>query len=342
MWQSQQTISLDNSECVLGFVPSSSGNVLAGYTSMKAIKIFDPSKASIKESLTGHEKSITGICWQPNSDNVLFSSSLDKTVKMWDLREKNRNVKTFTFQRGGGELFCVGCNGDKVFAGARGNVHSWNVESGAADRTLKTACNDITQVTFRYSDANKLYVASTEGVVTIYDISQEDEDEAFIDAISTEQSISQMGFYGDSNSFLWCLTPTEELNLWNLDNEEQPNVATWKLDLRETLSTKSKLEIFNLIGCSWEQQKSLLYLFAGSLKGEIGVFSVIGKEITHISSLTDTHSDAVKAVCALGDSLWTAGDDDIVGVWKKASSSTVKRQDRKKKKGDKTPYSRKK
>jgi WD40 repeat protein len=63
----------------------------------KAIKIFDAQSLRVKDSLAGHTSSITGVCWQPGSDNVLFSSSLDKTVKMWDLREKNKNTKTFTF-----------------------------------------------------------------------------------------------------------------------------------------------------------------------------------------------------------------------------------------------------
>lgn len=39
------------------------------------------------------------------------------------------------------------------------------------------------QVSFKYGDKNKLYVASTDGVITIYDVSQEDEDDAFIDGL---------------------------------------------------------------------------------------------------------------------------------------------------------------
>lgn len=58
-----------------------------------------------------------------------------------------------------------------------------SIESGTQHPPLQTSNEEITQVAFRHTDKNILYAASTEGVVTIYDISQEDEDEAFIDGL---------------------------------------------------------------------------------------------------------------------------------------------------------------
>lgn len=49
---------------------------------------------------------------------------------------------------------------------------------------------EITQVAFRHTDKNRLYTANTEGVVTVYDISQEDEDEAFIDGLFVPRVIN--------------------------------------------------------------------------------------------------------------------------------------------------------
>lgn len=103
-----------------------------------AIKVFDANKTQLKHTLKGHTGTVSGVCWEVDSDNVLFSSSNDKTVKMWDLREKNPNVKTFKFgedtplyhrliclEKGGRELSCVATNGDKVFAGSQKSVNSW-------------------------------------------------------------------------------------------------------------------------------------------------------------------------------------------------------------------------
>lgn len=105
MWQSH-TVSLDKAECVLEFVASPTNHSLACATSKvclrtlvnnkMAIKILDPTSSQVKETLTGHEGRVSGVCWQVGNDNVLFSSSHDKTVRMWDLRENKKNVKTFS------------------------------------------------------------------------------------------------------------------------------------------------------------------------------------------------------------------------------------------------------
>ena len=38
--------------------------------------------------LSGHEKTVTSVCFQPKSDTVLLSTADDHVLKLWDVREK--------------------------------------------------------------------------------------------------------------------------------------------------------------------------------------------------------------------------------------------------------------
>lgn len=124
-----------------------------------------------------------------------------------------------------------------------------------------------------------------------------------------------MGFYGDSNGLLWCTTPTEELSLWDLDNvriiptriDDVGGVAVHKqvedrlekyairnVGLRDLqldllfLRSDPKLALF----IRWVSQVSqMAHLeLTHVIRAEIGVYSINGKTLSYVSSLTGSHT----------------------------------------------------
>lgn len=191
-----------------------------------------------------------------------------------------------------------------------------------------------------------------------------------LSAISTDQSVSLMGFYGDTNSLLWCLTPTEELNLWDLENvcctgwflksigsqsldchvegrlKENTLWNVWPGNIQSYLlllwpkaefalpirwypevcfshvplaSNPSATYLTSLAEATWE------FLVLKARKSRISQLWREAIQVWQPLVIGPTCLDTVKAACTLGQSIWTAGDDDVIYVWSKEGQSTVKR-----------------
>lgn len=44
----------------------------------------------------GHERLVNRVCWHPLEAPILFSGSQDGTVRMWDVRQRNGSILTYT------------------------------------------------------------------------------------------------------------------------------------------------------------------------------------------------------------------------------------------------------
>lgn len=104
--------------------------------------------------------------------------------------------------------------------GAEGEVLLWDV------RQTKTAAkfeeshmedSSVTQVHFHPTQNHFLVSGDEDGLICAYDCTQmNDEDEAVVSVLNTEQSVSKLGFFGAQSDMLYCITQSEMLSLWNL------------------------------------------------------------------------------------------------------------------------------
>eukprot|EP01126_Amoeba_proteus_P045283 TRINITY_DN5061_c0_g1_i1.p1 TRINITY_DN5061_c0_g1~~TRINITY_DN5061_c0_g1_i1.p1 ORF type:complete len:298 (-),score=57.75 TRINITY_DN5061_c0_g1_i1:385-1278(-) len=294
MWRvsSSVLLSKENDEIGLSLFPKSLESLVACPTSNHVIKLLDVETCKLTRSLSGHTKKVTGVCWGTGDSPTLFSSSLDGTVKIWDLREY-KVVKTLSNcneEPAFAGYFCVAANEGLVCAGTKKTAHCWKLPSGVkSDYLDDLTVEDVEQLFFHPREKDHLYIGSSDGLISIYDLSNLDPDDAFIDALNTEQAIQQMNIYGTRDDLLWCCATIEALSLWDLKNQEKPLIASWKQDFRDKLSELSSHQIFNFLNCYYHIQKEQLFMFAGTQCGTISIFGIEGSCIEHVMSLSGAH-----------------------------------------------------
>ncbi|XP_071923270.1 WD repeat-containing protein GTS1-like isoform X2 [Coffea arabica] len=155
--------------------------------SSNAVKLYSPLTGQYLGECRGHSATVNHISFNvPSSPHILCSSSSDATIRFWDTR---------TFHQ----------------------VVFWDW------RTMKKAAcleeshmEDVTQVHFVPGHQNKLLSASVDGLMCLFDTSGDiNEDDHLESVLNVGTSIGKVGFCGDSNQKIWCLTHIETLSVWD-------------------------------------------------------------------------------------------------------------------------------
>lgn len=141
----------------------------------------------------GHTMEVTGVCWHPLLKDVVISSSLDGTVRIWDLLGEaafgnliNKHVlkiRSMSASASGqtriGATCCfVSSNGKYYVAGASdGSVHIWQERKiySRADTVIKSAhgsvniASNVTAVLMT-QDCSTLISRGEDGMIKVWDI----------------------------------------------------------------------------------------------------------------------------------------------------------------------------
>lgn len=102
-----------------------------------AIKLYDVASGEIEGTLEGHRMGITSLAASPTEPDRLLSSSIDKTVRLWDLkhREEVREIKVHDTQVYSAVFMPDGEH--VVTAGRDGFVIDWDLKTGKPVREIK-------------------------------------------------------------------------------------------------------------------------------------------------------------------------------------------------------------
>ncbi|ETO33972.1 WD repeat domain-containing protein 83 [Reticulomyxa filosa] len=65
-------------------------------------------------TLKGHEDSVTCVDWTETAPALILSGSQDKTVKVWDIRDKKANIQTYDFGKSG-SITSIKMKSDTIF-----------------------------------------------------------------------------------------------------------------------------------------------------------------------------------------------------------------------------------
>ncbi|KAK3085898.1 hypothetical protein FSP39_010213 [Pinctada imbricata] len=204
-----------------------SDRCIAATSSDYSLRLYKQGTLANIGSLTGHSNVVTGFTFSSTDKNTLYSSSLDSCIKCWDLRTS----KCAQQLEGPCKLHCefssLGANSNDfiVCAGTEKSKKDEDVHILFWDRRkgefLGSYCesheDDITQVCFHPSDPNKLATGSTDGLVCMFDISQDSEDDAILFTFNSDSSVSKVGWCGSEASNLYCTTHIDTLHVWDTD-----------------------------------------------------------------------------------------------------------------------------
>ncbi|KAH7479601.1 hypothetical protein PRIC1_008859 [Phytophthora ramorum] len=79
-------VKTDNDRCILALAASSDGKFVASGGRDKLVRVWDAEKGELQESFAGHRDAVSALAFRLRSHS-LFSGSLDRSIKHWNLTE---------------------------------------------------------------------------------------------------------------------------------------------------------------------------------------------------------------------------------------------------------------
>ncbi|PSN36389.1 WD repeat-containing protein 89 [Blattella germanica] len=294
--------------------------------------IYDVSQMKKLTSLQGHGGTISNIKFCPTDSHLVYSSSLDGTIKLWDTRLDNNIVKEFKDDSEGNDQlkpltdFDVSHNNRFISAGTElinedAFILFWDVRStNLLGGYWESHMDDITQVKFHPEKQDILATGSTDGLINTFDISKSSEDDALLQSLNTESSVEKIHWFahGDGDHSLSCITHTQDLQLWRLDGAA-PYLRFDRESISKSMQRKSSEDCFMVnVHTTKKPEEILLLTGATAGRGEcLRTLSLHKKKLKPTSNFVG-NKQIVRASWYNKNSeiLITGGESGIISLWR--------------------------
>ena len=150
------------------------------------------------------KETLTGLA---TLDHHLLLCSGEADVKMWDTRQQAAPVMVLrdTSDRAAASYSCVAVSGAGLVVAGTHQLRDesyllfWDTRQGGQLQGgyWDSHCDDITSASFQ-ADTATLATGCTDGLVNILDLTQQDEDEALVTSLNTQDSVARVTWYQDS------------------------------------------------------------------------------------------------------------------------------------------------
>ncbi|XP_069687463.1 WD repeat-containing protein 89 [Periplaneta americana] len=299
--------------------------------------IYDVPNMTKLEALCGHKGAVSNVKFSPNDENLVYSSSFDGTIKLWDLRKGKECANEFKDDtEDSGKLkplsaFDISCNG-RLMCGGTECIHDdtfllfWDLRSTKLlGGYWESHTDDVTQVKFHPTKKDILASGSTDGLINIFNVCESNEEDALQHSLNTESSVDKIGWFHQENcdDALFCITHTEDLQQWENDGA-CPIVQFSRDNICHLMKRKSSESCFIVNAHCTDKPEDLL-LLTGSTAGRgecLRTFTVHMKQITPMSNLVG-NKQIVRSSCYNRENglLLTGGESGILSLWRPGPSS---------------------
>ncbi|XP_037923486.1 WD repeat-containing protein 89 isoform X2 [Hermetia illucens] len=314
---------------------STFGQVAAG-TSQNSVEVFKVAEGRLAKvdniQVDDSDKTVVcGVKFAKDDDNVLYVGSTEGKVSVYDLR-KNQRIHTFQDELDDKPIpitcFDTNSNGRVLCAGSERVISDAFLLFFDTRQRKKLGgyCesheDDITDIRFHPTNPDSLISGSTDGLVNVFDISKDNEDDALSLVINTESSVHKLHWNESENKQykIACVTHTHDFKLY--EAEEGDVVCEFmRADIAESVKRKS-VEHCNLINCH-SRQDGGIFLLAGSNYTDKALRSVLidkndlspfGNYESNKQIVRDSVYDPKSNI------LLTGGENAIVSLWNEAST----------------------
>ncbi|EPQ12563.1 WD repeat-containing protein 89 [Myotis brandtii] len=236
-------------------VPAEKGSLVAVLCSNGLIRIYDKERLNIVREFSGHPGHLNGVKFA-NSCDIVYSSCTDSTVKCWDARlASEKPVQLFKGYPSNIFIsFDISCNDHVICAGtekvdddallvfwdARINSQDLSTTKDPLGAYSETHSDDITQVCFHPSNPNMVVSGSTDGLVNVFDISADNEEDALVTTCNSVSSVSYIGWSGKDYKQIYCMTHDEGFCWWDLNHLDTDEPIT-RLNIQDVREDDSLL-----------------------------------------------------------------------------------------------------
>ncbi|KAJ6811659.1 WD repeat-containing protein 89-like protein isoform X1 [Iris pallida] len=311
--------------------------------SSNAIKLYSVATGQYFGECRGHRGTIHEVSFAvPSSPNVICSCSSDGTVRAWDTRSFKQvsllkssscqEIYSFCFGGSSGNLLAAGCNAQIPF---------WDWRSSKQVACLEEShMDDVTQVRFVLDQQSKLISSSVDGLLCRFDTDGQIDDDNHLESVmNVGTSIAKIGFFGQMNQKLWCLTHIETLSIWDWKDERR------EINFEDARSLASKNwnldHVDYFVDCCGSGANDRLWVIGGTGSGTLGYFPVDYNSATGAigspeAILEGGHAGVVRTVLPVSNISgsdaesrgifgWTGGEDGRLCCWSSDNSLQANR-----------------
>lgn len=309
---------------------NSDSNIIAASLSSNNIKLYALEALQNISCLSGHKRTVTGIRFSDQDPNILYSSSLDGTICLWDIRKQEKPALLFKDDTNQAlkplESFDINRDEQFICAGSA-VVHDdaflifWDVRtSKLLGGYWNSHSDDITQVKFHPEKSSQMASGGDDGLINIFDLSKSCEDDALMQTLNIGSSVGKFSWcLGSAGDRISCITQVGEHQLWDID--EGQTISMFDRDsLKEPGKEEEVPYLFDVF-----QFNNLPHLAAGTNSGAVDILSVSDDEYSVLARLHDGHKGIVRSIL-WNDKLMmfiTGGEDGVVCCWKSDSQGSL-------------------
>ena len=312
------------STSTLGTVPdtylyalSKAGSAYATIGSDDSIRIFDGSLKLLHQVVSAH----TGISCLTSFGRGFATAARDGKARYWDVRSKQIGIEV-SEPKGNGfsSILCqdrIIALGTESTKEGLGEVSVWLYDTRNSSTPYRhyaeSHTDTITQLAFHPSQPNLLMSGSTDGLVSIFDVNQQDEEDALQQVLNPRSAVHCAGFFNPREAYV--ATMDEQLSIYSIG--DSGNAAASSVleigDVREKLHCMYIVNIINsstpimTFGHNVEQKLGIVQLDASnsySFGAMIDLPGAHGEEVVRDLLLLEPEAKAI-----------SCGEDGKVRVW---------------------------
>ncbi|KAI6821428.1 WD40 repeat-like protein [Hortaea werneckii] len=314
-----------------------SNNSLATIGSDDSLRIFDPSTL---RSIASAQPRGSGLsCLQPFDDRTLATAGHDGTIRLWDSRAKQASQLA---EPQGRPFSALACHANILAAGTESNKEGLGDVSvllyDARNPSIplrdyaESHTDSITQLAFHPSHPHVVLSGSTDGLVSVFNGNEADEEEALQTVFNPRSAVHCAGFltggevyvFTTDEQFLIYPLPDTSTTTTEGGDDGQSSVADQQRQPRDFGDVREKLNcmyVINLLRQPADNQPLIAYGHNEQQRLAVMQLSSLGAgsqwEFGPSVDFPGAHGEEVVRDMLVGDGrAWSCGEDGCVRVWK--------------------------
>jgi WD40 repeat protein len=208
----------------------------ATISSANDINIYHLERFHVVQRLRGHSDRISQIRYSKIDVNLLWSCSIDGTLRLWDLRSQHtaqiyeslssseRYTTLDTTMND--HLIMTGTElCDDTMEEPSGKIKLWDIRSTQPVAELRDAhTDDVTQVIFHPTSPHYFMSGALDQLVCycyVDDMMNEEQDFGIMTVMNIEQPVAKLGFCGNDYRQIYALSYAETFSVWDYQEAQK-------------------------------------------------------------------------------------------------------------------------
>jgi WD40 repeat protein len=283
---------------------------------------------SSQQFVSCHRDTITAIEFSRVNSHEIHSSSLDKTICFWDLRDRNLRFKISVTEEV--HTSSLGLNGNLLAVGVGNEIHFYDLRSYGRPLGVYSDCHTdiVTKLQFHPENPSILLSGGEDGLICSFNTAVPPQHDAVLSIMNTECSVRDFGYFGSNEGFegIYTISTIETLSFWHYPSAQRlssyPNIRTglgadylvncWYESASATVASDCFTTASNTRGGAQPQAAAdKVYLLSGSHTGEGLIHEITPSSIEPKGSLERTAVSSSSASESSASSC-SAGHNDTI------------------------------